>query len=65
VRARLLVLALLLAPWPATAELQLPTGFIAQIYVTGEGFDTDASRGVRGVPSTSTLAFDQTGAPLR
>ena len=59
---RLLVLALLLAPWPATAELQLPTGFIAQIYVTGEGFDTDASR---GVPSTSTLAFDQTGAPLR
>ena len=36
---RLLVLALLLAPWPATAELQLPTGFITQIYVTGEGFD--------------------------
>ena len=29
--------------------------------MTGEGFDTDASRGVRGIPSTSTLAFDQTG----
>ena len=60
--ARLLVLALLLAPWPATAELQLPPGFTARVYVTGEGFDTDASRGVRGIPSTSTLAFDQTGA---
>jgi len=62
VTTRLLVLALLLAPWPATAELQLPPGFTAQVYVTGEGFDTDASRGVRGIPSTSTLAFDQTGA---
>jgi len=55
-------LALLLAPWPAAAELLLPAGFTAQVYVTGEGFDTDASRGIRGFPSTSTLAFDQTGA---
>jgi hypothetical protein len=60
--ARLLVLAVLLAPLPAAAGLQLPAGFTAQVYVTGEGFDSDASRGVRGIPSTSTLAFDQTGA---
>ena len=61
-RTLLLVLVILLAPWPAAAELQLPAGFTAQVYVTGEGFDTDASRGIRGFPSTSTLAFDQTGA---
>ena len=59
--ARLLVLALLLSPLPAAAELRLPAGFTAQVYVTGEGFDTDASRGVRGIPATSTIAFDQAG----
>ena len=59
--ARLLVLLLLLAPTTAAAELMLPPGFSAQVYVTGEGFDSDASRGVRGIPSTSTLAFDQAG----
>jgi len=61
VTARLLALALLLVPLPATAELRLPAGFTAQVYVTGEGFDTDAARGVRGIPATSTLAFDHTG----
>jgi hypothetical protein len=61
-RTRLLVLALVLGPWPAAAELVLPAGFSAQVYVTGEGFDSDASRGIRGFPSTSTLTFDQTGA---
>lgn len=54
-----LALALALAPSPAAAELVLPAGFTAQVYVTGEGFDSDAARGVRGIPSTSTLAFDQ------
>ena len=61
-RTRLLVLVLVLGPWPAAAELVLPAGFTAQVYVTGEGFDSDASRGIRGFPSTSTLTFDQTGA---
>ena len=61
-RTPLLVLALVLAPWPAAAELLLPAGFSAQVYVTGEGFDSDVARGIRGFPSSSTLAFDQTGA---
>jgi len=57
----LLALVLLLAPLEAAAELKLPQGFTAQVYVTGEGFDTDATRGIRGIPATSTLAFDQAG----
>jgi hypothetical protein len=60
-RRRLLLLLLVLAPSPAAAELVLPAGFSAQVYVSGEGFDSDAARGVRGIPSTSTLAFDQAG----
>jgi hypothetical protein len=60
-RPLVLVLMLLLAPASAAAELMLPAGFSAQVYVTGEGFDSDAARGVRGIPSTSTLAFDQAG----
>jgi hypothetical protein len=58
---RLLALALVLIPGPAFAELKLPAGFTAQTYVTGEGFDSDAARGTRGIPSASTLAFDQSG----
>jgi hypothetical protein len=58
---RLVALSLLLLPLPAAAELRLPAGFTAQVYVTGEGFDTDATRGIRGIPATSTLAFDQAG----
>ena len=59
--ARLLVLTLLLIPLPVAAEMRLPAGFTAQVYVTGEGFDADTSRGIRGIPATSTLAFDQSG----
>ena len=59
---RLLAIALLLIPALAAAEIRLPAGFTAQIYVTGEGFDTDATRGIRGIPATSTLAFDQAGS---
>jgi hypothetical protein len=59
---RLAAALLLLLPLPAAAELRLPAGFTAQVYVTGEGFDTDATRGIRGIPATSTLAFDQAGA---
>ena len=59
--ARLLTLALLLFPLSASAEMRLPSGFAAQVYVTGEGFDTDTSRGIRGIPGTSTLTFDRSG----
>jgi hypothetical protein len=59
--ALFLALALFLHSLPAAAEMRLPSGFAAQVYVTGEGFDTDTSRGIRGIPATSTLAFDQSG----
>ena len=58
---RLLGLALLLIPLSASAEMRLPSGFASQVYVTGDGFDTDTSRGIRGIPGTSTLAFDRSG----
>jgi hypothetical protein len=59
----LLALALLLAlvPLEAAAELRLPKGFTAQVYVTGEGFDTDSTRGIRGIPATTTMTFDHAG----
>ena len=60
-RGRLVAALLLLLPLPAAAELKLPSGFTAQVYVTGEGFDTDATRGIRGILATSTLVFDQAG----
>ena len=59
---RLLAVVLLLVPLPAAAELKLPSGFTAQTYVTGEGFDTDTTRGIRGIPATSTISFDQAGS---
>lgn len=49
-------------PGLAGAELLLPPGFTASVYVTGDGFDVGSNRDVRGVPSMSTLAFDDTGA---
>jgi sugar lactone lactonase YvrE len=39
----------------------LPAGFSAEVYVTGEGFDQATARGALGIPSVSTLAFDDTG----
>jgi hypothetical protein len=59
--AALVLLLLALAAAPAQADMTLPAGFRAQVYVTGEGFDTASSRGTRGIPSSSTLAFDATG----
>jgi sugar lactone lactonase YvrE len=57
---RALALAvLLLVPAAAGAEVQLPAGFTAHIYVTGEGFD--GSRVGGGMPSTSSLVFDTAG----
>lgn len=56
-----LVLALLLAPAHAAAEILLPPGFTAQVYVTGDGFNVAGSQGLRGIPATSTLGFDDAG----
>jgi hypothetical protein len=56
-----LLVALALVPASAGAELALPPGFTAEVYVTGDGFE-QGSRGGRGIPSTSTLAFDDEGA---
>jgi sugar lactone lactonase YvrE len=54
-------LLIVLVPVLAAAELQLPPGFTARVYVTGEGFDPGTTPGVSGLPSTSTLAFDANG----
>jgi hypothetical protein len=56
----LLLVALLVAPAVAGGEILLPPGFTVQAYVTGEGFDT-SERAARGLPSSSTLAVDNTG----
>jgi hypothetical protein len=52
---------LVLLALPAAADMALPPGFTARVYVTGEGFDPGTSRGARGIPSSSTLAVDRTG----
>jgi sugar lactone lactonase YvrE len=57
-----LLVGLLAGPDVVAAELLLPSGFTANVYVTGDGFDTGSTSGVRGMPSVSTLAFDETGA---
>jgi hypothetical protein len=57
-----LPVALALASTPARAELVLPSGFTAEVYVTGGGYEQGSTRGGRGIPSTSTLAFDDDGA---
>jgi hypothetical protein len=54
-------LVVALAALPAAAELSLPPGFTAQIYVTGQGFDSSSDRGVYGIPAIGTLAFDGLG----
>jgi hypothetical protein len=56
-----LVGLILVSPGHATAELLLPPGFTAEVYVTGDGFAPDAWRGRRGVPSATTLAVDHAG----
>ena len=58
----LALLAPLAVPPPAArADILLPPGFTARVYVTGEGFGgPDGPRG-RGIPSASTLAVDQAG----
>src|SRR6266849_4410231 len=51
-----------LVPARTWAEIQLPPGFTAKLYVTGEGFETTGGAGGRGIPTTPTLAVDPTGA---
>lgn len=46
---------------PAWAQLALPAGFTAQVYVTGQGFDPNSERGVYGMPAVGSLAFDALG----
>ncbi len=60
IRAALIVLALL-APAVARAEMRLPPGFTAEIYVTGRGEAPDG-RVAAGIPSATSLAFDAAGA---
>ena len=48
------------AAGPAAAEVLLPPGFSAKVYVTGDGFESGGAR-VRGIPSVSTMAFDPAG----
>jgi hypothetical protein len=59
---QILAAALLFAPGAALAELLLPPGFTATVYVSGDGFDAGSNPDVRGIPSVSTLAFDDSGA---
>jgi len=58
-RRAALLLAVLLLPATAAAEIVLPPGFTARVYVTGEGFDE--ARHAIGIPSTSALVFDAAG----
>ncbi len=46
---------------PGLADVELPPGFSARVYVTGDGFDATEGRGSRGVPAVSTLTFDHDG----
>jgi hypothetical protein len=57
-----LLLVLLLVPAVAAAELVLPPGFKAEVYVSGDGYEEGSTRGARGIPSTSSLVFDHEGA---
>src|SRR5512145_2867715 len=59
--SRILLLGFLLAPVPATAELILPSGFTSQVYVSGTGFEASQAQAMEGMPSATTLAFDDAG----
>ena len=60
--AGLALAAALLAPAAALAEIILPVGFSARVYVTGDGFGGSTEVRGRGIPTTPTLAVDQRGA---
>jgi len=58
----IVVAACVLLPARAMAGLELPSGLSTQVYVTGDGFDTSGGAGGHGIPSTSTLTVDRSGA---
>ena len=58
----LCLVALSLLALPAGAEVIVPPGFEVHAYVSGDGFEAGVGSSVRGIPSTSTLAFDEAGA---
>jgi len=60
--AWLWAVVLLLFVLPVSAEIVLPPGFTAEVYVTGQGFDPSSEPSARGIPATSTLGFDPSGA---
>jgi hypothetical protein len=60
-RRAALVALLALVPAAAGAEMRLPAGFAAKVYVGGDGFAAAPVQGSSGIPSVSTLAFDDAG----
>jgi NHL repeat len=60
IRGLVLLLALLV-PAAAGADMRLPAGFTATVYVTGRGEAPDGRVAV-GIPSTTSLSFDAAGA---
>jgi sugar lactone lactonase YvrE len=59
--AWLALLVLLLGAAPARADIAFPSGFTAEVYVTGQGFDTSGERGVTGIPAAGTIGIDAAG----
>ena len=59
--ATLSLMLVVLAPLTVLAELRLPPGFTVRVHVTGEGFDGAGGSTGTGFPSSSTLAFDESG----
>jgi len=58
------ILALLIAallPAAAAGEMVVPEGFRTEVYVGGDGFGATGVRPSHGIPSVSTLAFDDAG----
>src|SRR6266436_4714269 len=58
----LVLLPVAVSPAAVRADILLPPGFTARVYVTGQGFGGDDGPRGHGIPSTSTLAVDPTGA---
>ena len=55
------LITLALAPAAVAAPPTVPPGFTIEVYVTGDGYTSDAWRGLPGIPSTTTLAVDADG----
>jgi sugar lactone lactonase YvrE len=55
------LITLALAPDAVAAPPTVPPGFTIEVYVTGDGYTSDAWRGLPGIPSTTTMAVDADG----